>query len=289
MPTNQNKPPTVRLRRLAFQLRQLRAQAGLTREVVEEQTGINPGTLYRLEYARSRPQKRTLVALMNLYGATDDVRATLLDIARNADSQGWLRPYQSELTDEYAAYINFEAEASSVRNYESLFIPGLLQTKDYALALGQGAGPTLPQDVVGRGIKARLERQERLTGKPALELWAIFDEAAIRRQVGGPAVMREQLSHLLEAANWPNVTLQLLPYDIGAHPGMSGSFVYMKFADPADPDLVYVDTLTGELFLETDQDLHEYSSMFDHLRASGLSPAKTKSMIITVREGLKER
>src|SRR5215472_3826182 len=97
MPTNQNKPPTVRLRRLAFQLRQLRAKSGLTREVVEEQTGINPGTLYRLEYARSRPQKRTLVALLNLYEVTGDQRATLLDIAKNADSQGWLRPYQAEL------------------------------------------------------------------------------------------------------------------------------------------------------------------------------------------------
>jgi transcriptional regulator with XRE-family HTH domain len=289
MAANQNKPPTVRLRRLAFQLRQLRTQSGLTREVVEEQTGINPGTLYRLEYARSRPQKRTLVALLNLYGVTEEVRFALLDIARNSDSQGWLRPYQAQLTEEYAAYINFEAEANSVRNYESLFIPGLLQTKDYALAMVQGAGPTLSREVADRGIQARLERQERLTGKSPLELWAIFDEAAIRRQVGGPAVMHEQLTHLLDATELPNVTLQVLPYDIGAHPGMSGSFVYMKFADPADPDLVYVDTLTGELFLETEEDLHQYSSIFDHLRAAALSPAKTKGMICTVREGLKER
>jgi transcriptional regulator with XRE-family HTH domain len=287
--TNQAKPPTVRLRRLAAALRRLRADSGLTREEVEQQTGVNPGTLYRLESARSRPQKRTLIALLNLYGVSEAGRAELLDLSKNADSQGWLRPYQADLPEEYAAYINFENEARSVRNYESLYIPGLLQTEDYARAASHGSAPTATAEEVENRVRARMERQERLAGEPPLDVWAIADEAAIRRQVGGPKVMHRQLAHLVDTARQPNVTLQVIPYDVGAHPGMPGSFIYMEFAESVDPDLVYVDTLAGDLFLESDDDLRLYSSMFDHLRAIALSPSKTKGLIADVMESLKEK
>jgi transcriptional regulator with XRE-family HTH domain len=287
--TNQAKPPTVRLRRLAAALRRLRADSGLTREEVEEQTGVNPGTLYRLESARSRPQKRTLIALLNLYEVTGDLRADLLDLSKNADGQGWLRPYHAELPEEYAAYISFESEARATRNYESLYIPGLLQTEDYARSAIHGTLPTATGEEVENRVRARMERQERLAGESPVELWAIADEAAIRRQVGGPKVMRAQLEHLLAAARQPNITVQVIPYDVGAHPGMPGSFIYMEFTDPADPDLVYVDTLAGDLFLESDDDLRLYASMFDHLRAIALSPAKTKGLITDITESLKEK
>lgn len=289
MATNQAKPPTVRLRRLAAALRRLRANSGLTREEVEQQTGVNPGTLYRLESARSRPQKRTLIALLNLYGVSEAGRAELLDLSKNADSQGWLRPYQADLPEEYAAYINFENEARSVRNYESLYIPGLLQTEDYARAASHGSAPTATTEEVENRVRARMERQERLTGEPPLDVWAIADEAAIRRQVGGPKVMHRQLAHLVDATRQPNVTLQVIPYDVGAHPGMPGSFIYMEFAESVDPDLVYVDTLAGDLFLESDDDLRLYGSMFDHLRAIALSPSKTKGLIADVMDSLKEK
>ena len=288
MATNKAKPPTVRLRRLAATLRRLRENAGLSREDVQEQTEVNEGTLYRLETARSRPQPRTLKTLLSLYGVSESVRAELLDLAKNADAQGWLRAYQAELPEEYAAYISFEHEARSVRNYESLFIPGLLQTEDYALAVVQGTLPMATPEEVENRVQARMERQERLTGESPLEVWAILDEAAIRRQVGGPKVIRAELEHLLTAARKPNITVQVIPYDAGAHPGMPGSYVYMEFTDPADPDLVYVDTLAGDLFLETDDDLRLYSSMFDHLRAMALSPAKTTALIKHVMESLKE-
>jgi transcriptional regulator with XRE-family HTH domain len=287
--TNKAKPPTVRLRRLAATLRRLRESAGLSREDVEEQTAVNEGTLYRLETARSRPQPRTLKALLNLYEVSDAVRADLLDLAKNADAQGWLRAYQAELPEEYAAYISFEHEARSVRNYESLYIPGLLQTEDYAWAVVRGTLPTATPEEVENRVKARMERQERLSGDSPLEVWAILDEAAIRRQVGGQKVMAAQLDHLLDLSKQPNVTLQVIPYDAGAHPGMPGSFVYMEFTEPVDPDLVYVDTLAGDLFLESDDDLRLYSSMFDHLRAVALNLAHTKSMISTVLKDLKEK
>jgi transcriptional regulator with XRE-family HTH domain len=280
------KPPTVRLRRLAAELRRLRAESGLSREHVEEQTGVNEGTLYRLETARARPQRRTLVALLDLYNVRDPLRTDLIEIARTADGQGWLHPYQSELPEEYAAYISFEAEARSVRNYESLFIPGLLQTEDYARAVITGTLPMASQTEVEQRVQARLERQDRLHDDPPLELWAILDEAAIRRMVGGAKVMHHQLVHLAGAADLPNVTLQVIEFSAGAHPGMPGSFVYMKFSEPTDPELVYVDTLAGDLFLEADTDMRRYEAMFDHLRATALSPPQTAGMISTVIKSL---
>lgn len=280
------KPPTVRLRRLAAELRRLRANAGYSREQVEEQTGVNEGTLYRLETARARPQRRTLVALLDLYHVGEPLRADLIDIARTADGQGWLRPYHSELPEEYAAYISFEAEARAVRNYESLFIPGLLQTEDYARAVITGTLPMASQTEIEQRVQARMERQELLRGEEPLELWAIADEAAIQRMVGGPQVMRTQLAHLREAPDQPNITLQVIPFDAGAHPGMPGSFIYMEFGEPTDPELVYVDTLAGDLFLEADADVRRYAAMFDHLRATALSPANTTRMISTVIERL---
>ena len=286
--TNQAKPPTVRLRRLAAALRRLRADSGLTREEVEEQTGVNPGTLYRLESARSRLQKRTLITLLNLYEVNGDLRSDLLELSKNADGQGWLQPYHAELPEDYAAYISFESEARAMRNYQSLYIPGLLQTEDYARAAVHGTAPMIAPDEVENRVRARLERQERLIGDSPVELWAIVDEAALRRQVGGPMVVRAQLTRLLDSAAQSNITVQAIPYDVGAHPGMPGSFVYLEFADPADPDLVYVDTQAGDLFLESDDDLRLYASMFDHLRAVALNLSQTKKLITTVMDSLKE-
>jgi transcriptional regulator with XRE-family HTH domain len=284
VPTKTAKPPTVRLRRLAIELRRLRAETGLSREQVESSTGINAGTLYRIETARARPQRRTLIGLLNLYGVGEPSRSELLEIARSADGQGWLRPYHSELPEEYAAYIAFEAEAREVRNYESLFVPGLLQTEPYARAVIAGTLPMASAPQVEQRVLARMERQALLQAE--LELWAIVDEAALRRMVGDPGIMRGQLNRLLDAMDMSNVTLQVITFDAGAHPGMSGSFVHMDFKDPEGPELVYVDTLAGDLFLEAEPDLRRYSAIFDHLRAVALSPAQTQAMIAHTIKGL---
>ncbi len=279
VPTKRAKPPTVRLRRLAAELRRLRSAAQLSRENVEEQTGINEGTLYRLETARARPQRRTLMALLDLYGADASLRSDLLAIAQGADNQGWLRPYHSALPEEYTAYISFEAEARSVRNYESLFIPGLLQTEAYARAVITGVLPGATKDQVDQRVQARTERQQLLARHDPLELWAVIDEAAIRRLVGGPETMHAQVTHLADAARKPNVTVQVIPFEAGAHPGMPGSFVHMDFKDPLNPELVYIDTMAGDLFLEADADPRRYRSMFDHLRATALSASDTSNLL----------
>lgn len=269
---SKKQTPTVRLRRLAAELRRLRRVADMNREEASAQTGINNATLYRIETARARPQMRTLAALLNLYGVDAEQREYLTILCRDAGKQGWLRPYHSDLPEEYTAYISFEAEAAGVRNYESLFIPGLLQTEEYARAVIRGGLPMAGEPEVEDRVQARMERQAVLTKEAPLKLWAIIDEAALRRVVGGGKVMRAQLAHLADMVKVPNITFQVIPFDAGAHPGMPGAFVLMDFTDPMDTDLIYIDSMAGDLFLESDADVSRYSSIFDNLRAVALSP-----------------
>jgi transcriptional regulator with XRE-family HTH domain len=287
VPRDRQAPPTVRSRRLAFELRRLRAAAGLTRDQVSEQTGINPATLYRHETAssRARPQRRTMIALLNLYGAADEQRADLLALSREADAQTWLRPYHAELPEHYTAYISFEAEARAVRNYESLFIPGLLQTEDYARALIRGNLLMASQKEVDQRVQARMERQALLGKDDPLQLWAIMDEAAMRRQVGGADVMRGQLAAIATAASEPHITVQVIPFSAGAHVGMQGSFIVLSFSNPADPEIVYVDSMAGDLFLDAEADIRRFSLVFDNLRAVALSPDDSTSLIAGLAEG----
>ena len=274
------QPPTVRLRRLAAELRGLRTAAGLTREEVSDQTGINPATLYRIETAKVRPQRRTLIALLDKYAVTDQgQRADLIALSRQAAQLGWLQAYESELPEQYTTYISFEAEARSVRNYESLFVPGLLQTEDYARAVIKGVLPLAHDTDIELRVHARLQRQESLRKKNPLRLWAILDEAALHRRIGGADVMASQLQALVAAATQPHVTLQVIPFDRGAHPGMPGSFVVMDFPDAADPALVYIDSMAGDLFLEREPDVRRYTVIFEHLQALALDPANSTQVI----------
>jgi len=271
--------PTVRLRRLAAELRTLRASAGLTRDEVVERTGINVATLYRIEHARVRPQTRTLRTLLDLYGAEREHQDELVALLRDARQRGWLHAYQSELPEQYTTYIGFEGEARSVWNYESLYIPGLLQTEDYARAvIGAGLPGARREDIEPR-VEVRMQRQDVLRNDNPLELWGIVDEAALQRQVGGPAVMQAQLGHLLEAAKLPNITFQVIPFSVGAHAGMPGSFVFMQFTEATIPDVIYFDSMAGDLFLEAEADVRRYRLAFEHLRAVAVSPDASKSLV----------
>jgi transcriptional regulator with XRE-family HTH domain len=274
--------PTVRLRRLAAELRRLREAAGLTREGTADQTGINVATLYRIEHAKVRPQTRTLNTLLALYGVGEEEQAELVALLRDARQRGWLQAYESDLPELYTTYIGLEGEARFVWNYESLYVPGLLQTEEYARAVIRAGLPTATPAEVERRAEVRTARQAVLYGDSPLELWAIVDEAALRRQVGGSAVMKEQLGHLLESADLPNVTLQALPFSAGAHAGMPGSFVFMQFDDATIPDVIYIDSMAGDLFLETDADLRRYRLAFEHLRAAAASPDGSRSLVAAI-------
>jgi transcriptional regulator with XRE-family HTH domain len=279
------QPPTLRLRRLAAELRRLREASGLTRDEIAESTDINPATLYRLENAKARPQVRTLRTLLGVYGVENDRTTELLEMLRAADQRGgWLQTYQSELPETYTTYIEFEDEAQTNLNYESLFIPGLLQTEAYARALIRGTLPLATAEEVESRVSARIHRQERLTSGDLLRLWAIVDEAAFRRQVGGVDVMREQLKRLQELAELPNLTFQVIPLGAGAHPGMLGSFAILKFVEDTKPDVIYIESGAGDLFLDDEPSVNRYNLTFEHLRAAALSPTASNTFAAEVAE-----
>jgi transcriptional regulator with XRE-family HTH domain len=274
----------VRLRRLAAELKTFRAEAKLTREQVQEQTGVNQGTLWRIEKGQARPHSGTLETLFDLYGVAESRRLELIELTRGAKNPGWLRQYKDVIPQGYAAYISFESDAKAAHNYESLLIPGLLQTEEYARAATLGWLP-IDTDEIESHVQTRMERQAILTrkreGRDPLEFWAVVDEAALRREVGGRTVMRAQLGRLLEVSERPNITLQVIPFDRGAHPGMSGAFVRLNFGTVA-PDIVYVESLAGDLFLESEAEIDRYGLAFDHLRAMALSPRDSSALIATL-------
>lgn len=286
---SRRQPPTVRLRRLAGELRALRQAAGLTREDTADQTNINSATLYRIETAKARPQKRTLLALLDKYGVADPARrAALLELSKQATQLGWLQEYESELPEEYTTYISFESEARSVRNYESLFVPGLLQTEGYTRAIVTASVPDASESIIQQQVETRAHRQQSITKDTPLKLWAIVDEAVLHREVGGREVMNGQLSYLAEMARQPQITFQVLPFKVGAHPGMHGAFAVMDFPDPADPELVYIENMAGALYLEKEADVRRYAEMFDQLRAAALNTADSHQLVARLsKEGNK--
>lgn len=224
--------------------------------------------------------------MLDLYGASQEQRAELLTVLREVGQLGWMQPLRTELPPVYSDYIGFESEARAISNYESLYIPGLLQTEEYARAVIQGTLPYASTEEVETRVRARLERQGLLNGDDPPRLWTIMDEAAVRRIVGGHAVMRSQIVRLQQAAALPNVTVQVVPYEAGAHPGMHGAFIMLEFPDPTDQSLAYTESLAGGLILEDDLEIRRYILLFDHLRAAAMRPAQTLTLLAEIAEEL---
>jgi transcriptional regulator with XRE-family HTH domain len=266
------------MRRLASELRRLRAAAGMSREDVASKTDINVVTLYRLETAKGRPQRRTMTTLLDIYDVQGEQRTELMTLLRAAGEKGWLQPYFSSIPEEYSLYIQLESEAESVRNYESLLVPGLLQTPGYARASTGGLTPGATVELVDLQAQIRSSRQALLTRSNPLTLWAIVDEAVLRRVVGGPEVMREQYEYVLTMTQLPNVTFQVVPFGAGSHPGMLGAFSLLDFLPP-DPTVVCLETMAGSLFQETELEVAAGTLRYDHLRAMALSPAESTRMV----------
>ncbi|MCO6011375.1 helix-turn-helix domain-containing protein [Actinoallomurus purpureus] len=276
--------PTLRLRRLAAEMRRRREEAGLTQDDVFEQTSINPATLYRVENAISRPQVRTLRALLDLYGVNHERTAYLLTLLRESDQRGWLETIGADLPERLTTYVELEDEARTALNYETSFVPGLLQTEDYARAIIRGVLPEATHTEVDSRVEVRIRRQEVLTRPNAVRFWAIVGEGALRHRVGGIDVMRRQMIRLAEAADEPNITLQVLPFEAGAHPGMLGSFHVLRFGQDELPDVVYIDSMAGDLFLDGSADIERYTVTFEHLRAIALSPEDSVALITKLAE-----
>lgn len=275
--------PTVRGRRLRYELRRLREQAGLTRDETARRLDWSGSKISRIETGQSRAQTGDVRDLLDVYGVTGDHAEALVQLAREARKRGWWTAYNDVFT---GTYVGLEAEASAMRTYEPQIIPGLLETEDYTRALIRAGLVRADPDEIERRVQARMARQEILTRPDAPEIWAVLDEPAARRPVGGPAVMKAQLRHLIDVTAAPNstITLQILPLAVGSHPGLSGPFVILDFPSGEDPPVVYLETATDGLYLEETAEAERYNLMFDHLRASALSASESASLITRLAE-----
>ncbi|MEV6494926.1 helix-turn-helix transcriptional regulator [Actinoplanes sp. NPDC051633] len=276
------KPPTVRLRRLGQEMQRLREEAGLSRDQAAERTRMDPSSLWRLETAKNRPQRRTVLTLLDLYGVTKrEDQARYVDLLTKSSELGWLTDFEEALPEDYQTYISFESGANRLICFEPSFVHGLLQTPEYARALIRGLDPTLDEEDVARRAEVRARRQAALEGKANVALWMVLDEAVLHRKVGGDTVMQAQLEHLATMARRKDTVLQIVPFDAGAHPGSRGAFTLMEFPDP-DPALVYIETLTGNLFLEKPAEVSQYRANFEQLIAQALSPQASLRMITAI-------
>jgi transcriptional regulator with XRE-family HTH domain len=272
--------PTVQRMLVGARLRRLRTEMELTREEAAEAIRASEWKIHRLENGQVGFKERDLIDLLTFYGVTDPDRVEeLLAMAADANSPGWWQRYGDVLPQWFRTYVDLEAAATLIRTYEGQFVPGLLQTDDYMRALVHGAHLEETNEEVGRRVRLRMARQTLLTREQPPRLWAVVDEAALRRPVGGPEVMRAQLERLLEASKLPNVTLQVLGFGVGAHPAMGSSFSILRFPDQELPDLVYLEHLTNAVYLDKRHEVERYLDVMELLCVQSEPPAKTPAFI----------
>jgi transcriptional regulator with XRE-family HTH domain len=268
--------PTVRRRRLAAELRRLREAAELTIDEVGEKLECSASKISRIETGHVGVTPRDVRDMLEVYGIEDDEREALVQLAREARKKGWWHAYNEVFT---GSFVGLESDASFLHTHQALLVPGLLQTAGYTRAVFRATLPDAAEAEVERRVEARVTRQRLLTDAHPPEYWAVIDEAVLHRTVGGRAVMREQLEHLVKLAALPHVTLQVVPFDAGAHAGMDSPFLILGFPEQADPDVVYVEYTPNGVYLEQQSDVRRYTLMFDHLRAAALKPDDTVAVV----------
>ncbi|ARF81304.1 hypothetical protein HS99_0019775 [Kitasatospora aureofaciens] len=273
---------------LGAELRRIREGLNLRVDDVAARLGWHQSKVSRLENGRHGVKANEVGILLDVYEISDpETREALATLAREGKRRVWWQPYSDVISQRYASFISFEAEAVAIRNFESSLIPGLLQTADYARAVTRKLQPEGTTEEVNALVDVRLARQNAaLRREEPLKLWAIVDEAALRRVVGNKAIMAKQLQQLIAASREPNVTLQVVPFDAGAHPGVLGSFVIMEFPVRNDLDVVYTEALTSSLYLERDDDVTAYDQAFDRLRAAALDVGPSRRLVTQIAKEL---
>lgn len=277
--------PTVRRRELGIQLRALRTERGWTVEQVAERLMISPSKVSRLETGQRGASARDIRDLANLYGLGEEQRRRLTDLAAEGKQQAWWRSY--ELPD--STYVGLESEASSIRDFGFGVVPGLLQVPDYARAVTRAAAhtPHRTPDAVDRMVNGRMARQKRLLeaeSPPRFE--TVIDDAVLHRVVGSKIIMRAQLQHLLEMSELAHVTIRVIPYEAGALPVPVNKFIILSFATLALPDVVYIERVGGELFLDREEDVSTYNVAFRALEDLAVSPEASRRIIATALHSL---
>jgi transcriptional regulator with XRE-family HTH domain len=274
--------PTVLRIGLGGALRRKREAAGVSRERAGEVIRASPAKISRLELGRVGFKERDVADLLTAYGVHEPAeRAEFLDLARQANTPGWWHRYSDLLPAWFETYLGLEQAASVIRNYELQFVPGLLQTRDYARAVIL-LGHTDPVEVERR-VELRMQRQELLDGPNAPTLWAVIDEAALRRWLLGSAQNRAQLTHLIEMNERPNISLQVAPFSYGGHAAAGGPFAILRFAEPDLPDIVYLEQLTSALYLDKRADVEHYAAVMDRLCAQVEPPGRTADILTAIR------
>ncbi|MFJ7048862.1 helix-turn-helix domain-containing protein [Streptomyces sp. NPDC101112] len=276
---------TTRRRQLGATMRKLRARKGMTLEEAGRLVGVSKATVSRYETQAGPVKWLVIDALCHAYGVSDAERRAVVALAKDARQQGWWSSFADSIPESMNLLLTLEDEAVREDHFSCVYIPGLLQTRAYCTALQQANEVPLKAEEIERLVDIRMKRQEILRRPRPPRVWAILDESVIRRVVGSPATMREQLSLLLEANEAANITLQVLPFSKGAHAAALGSFVTFGGKEPA-LDVVYVDFHTGSLFLEKEEELERYRLAFEYLRAQALDMEASSSMIHRIRKEL---
>ncbi len=274
--------PALRRRQLGAELRRLRDRAGVTIDQVAAHLECSASKISRIETGQTGVTPRDVRDILTVYGVAQEVVDDLVEIAREAREKGWWQLYGDVLT---SAYVGLEAAADRIRAYEAQVLPGLLQTEGYVRAMIESARPGITDDEVDRRVRVRTSRQSLLVQNEPIDFWVILDEAVLRRPVGGPEVMRQQLDHLVSMAELSNVTLQVLPFSAGAHAGMDGTFAMLLFDGSFSQDLVFAANAAGGLILEKDTELQRYAFIFDRLKSCSLHPDDSIAMIASISGG----
>jgi transcriptional regulator with XRE-family HTH domain len=265
---------------LGAQLRRLREIAGIPAEKAGYEIRASRSKISRLENGRVGFKVRDVEDLLSLYGVTDkEQRSKVLALARQSSAPDWWTRYSDILPDWFETYLGLESAAATIRCFEIQFVPGLFQTEEYAQAVTRLGHQAAPAAEIERRVTLRRKRQDLLTRSAPPRVWAIMDEAVLRRPVGGPMVMRAQLRHLIEASRPSHVTIQVVPFARGGHAGAGGSFSLLRFDDQYLPDIVYVEQLTSAIYLGQRSDVEHYLEIVDQLSGEALTPAATRDFI----------
>ncbi|MFI6710512.1 helix-turn-helix domain-containing protein [Nonomuraea sp. NPDC050478] len=284
----QNQPgsgPTALRILLGSQLRKLRESKGVTREEAGHLIRGSESKISRMELGRVGFKERDVADLLTLYGVTDDqARGAVLDLVATANEPGWWHRFNDILPTWFQAYVGLEEAAARIRTYEVQFVPGLLQTKEYARAVVTAGSAGLSPDEISRRVDLRLERQ-RLFDKPdGPVFWAVIDEAALRRPIGGAEVMRAQIEHLIDLMRQPSITIQIMPFSFGGHSAEGGAFAILRFPDNDLPDVIYVEQLAGALYLDKREDVDRYTEVMERLCAVSTTPDETVELLRAIAD-----
>lgn len=279
VPAPQGSLHVLLLRRVGGALQQLRQKSGLSSGAAAKELGWSQAKLSTIENGRVKIAVGDVARALDLYDVKGERRVEILDLAEKSRVPGWWSEYASWLPEGLETYIGWESAAASLRVYDATIVNGLLQTPDYARAVIQATRPDADEATIQKLVEVRLTRQQHLSRPDPLRLWMVVEEEILRRPVGGPELMRQQLAFLQEAAARPNITVQVLSTSRGVHAGLHGSFSIIEFPGTGDADVAYVDSAAGNVYIEKPAEVRQYTLRFDHLRADALPPAESAELI----------